>query len=910
MSLRTACLLTLFLAPVHADELTVAAESFVLDNGMRVTLHEDHSLPQVVINTWYAVGSRDERAGRTGFAHLFEHLMFMGTERVPGSQFDITMESGGGFNNATTSRDRTNYFSVGPSSLLPTLLWLDADRFDALARAMTQEKLDTQRGIVRNERRQTGENTPYGRARYVLGGMLYPKGHPYHHPVIGSHADLEAAQLGDVTGFFEHYYVPGNASLVVAGDFDPVVVRALLERTVGAVSAGPVPERVNAQAPVLTRELRGVTYDAVELPKLIMAWIAPAFLTPGDGAMDLLGSLLSGGPQTRLDRRLVYELGLAVDVRVYQASSELSSEFTIEVVATPDADRARIEAEVDAVLAEYLRAPADAAERDARAEELARVQVSMERGFLEGMQSLMARADAMNRYLHYWGVADGFQRDLDRWITPSAEQVRQLSSEVLGGQRALLWVLPAEGDVEQGVLSSPLDERPADFAKSAFQPPAIQQRTLSNGTPVLLVPQPGTRLFSGALVSVRDGSTSANPPGADALAARMLTSGAAGKDAVEFADAVAALGAAVDARASGDALVVSVDGLSSRLEGTLGLFADAVLAPNWAPADFEREHGLQLSAVRSRDDDASAVARLVSRRLVFPEDDPRAHPGDGYVGSLEALQLAAVRGLHEARWRDSRTELCFVGDFEPDALVAQLEERFAALQRPPAASRWSARASLAAVPPGRCVLVDRPGAQQTRIYLLSALGSVNQEEQATRSALDIALGGSFTSRLNMNLRERNRISYGAGSAIVRSGSQELMLATSAVQTDASARGVQEFMNEFAALAGGDLEQEELDKALETARTDAMQEFGSTSEVLAALVSLRSRDGEHDAWNRELRALDSVELDSANALAGSGLYDWSDWQVVLVGDAEAVRSQLSELGLPAPLAADSIGRLLD
>jgi len=289
-------------APSPLPPLSI--ETFTLGNGMTVILHPDRRLPQVAVNTWFGVGSKDEAPGRTGFAHLFEHLMFMGTERVPGSGFDVLMESGGGANNASTSEDRTNYWSYGPSQLLPTLLWLEADRYEALAKAMTKEKVDLQRDVVRNERRQSYENRPYGLAELAVPEAMYPAAHPYHHPVIGSHADLEAASLDDVKGFFESWYVPANASLVVAGDFDPAVVRPMIEGWFGALPAKAVPPPPAPVPARLEREVRRVLVDQVELPRLVLAWHAPPAYAPGAAELELLAAVLAEGASSRLDRRL------------------------------------------------------------------------------------------------------------------------------------------------------------------------------------------------------------------------------------------------------------------------------------------------------------------------------------------------------------------------------------------------------------------------------------------------------------------------------------------------------------------------------------------------------------------------------------------------------------------------------
>jgi predicted Zn-dependent peptidase len=287
-------------ATAQDGRIEVPHERYTLGNGMDVILAPDHSLPRVEVNIWYRVGSKDEKPGRSGFAHLFEHLMFMGTERVP--SFDVPIEAGGGANNATTSPDRTNYFDWGPAPMLETLLWLEADRLESLDEAMTEEKLETQREIVRNERRQSGENRPYGSADLLVNELLYPPGHPYQISVIGKHEDLLAASVRDVTDFFQRYYVPNNAALCVAGDFDPDHAKQLVERYFGDLPAGPEPPRVRVDPVVLDGERRVVLEDKIQFPRLSMVWHSPAFFHPGDAEMDLLADALTNGRNSRLSR--------------------------------------------------------------------------------------------------------------------------------------------------------------------------------------------------------------------------------------------------------------------------------------------------------------------------------------------------------------------------------------------------------------------------------------------------------------------------------------------------------------------------------------------------------------------------------------------------------------------------------
>jgi predicted Zn-dependent peptidase len=421
-----------------------------LDNGLTVIFHEDHDQPLVVVNVNVNVGSRDERERRTGFAHLFEHLMFMGTKRVPEKQFDELMERQGAWNNAWTSQDRTNYFDVGPSHTLPLLLWLEADRLSALGSQIDQDKLDTQRGVVRNERRQQVENRPYEMVRLRLPELLHPKGHPYHHPVIGSHEDLEAASVADVQAFFNEWYTPRNTSVVVAGDFEPEKARQLIEQYFGSIPAGkPLSERRKAPAPTLDSVVRETLYDNVSSAKIVMAWPSPAAYQPGDAELDVLSEILTQGKASRLYHRLVYDKEVAQSVAAYQASSSLSSHFAVEVIARPEVPLADIEKLVDDEL-ERLR------KEKMSGDELQRAKNQYEAGFVGRMQALATRASLLNGYYAEHGDPGWVGKDLQRYLDVTAERVRATAERVLApGRRVIVHVLPKKDDKKEGETKAP-----------------------------------------------------------------------------------------------------------------------------------------------------------------------------------------------------------------------------------------------------------------------------------------------------------------------------------------------------------------------------------------------------------------------------------------------------------------------
>jgi predicted Zn-dependent peptidase len=421
-----------------APELELPFTKYALDNGLTVILHEDHTLPLVAVNLSYKVGSRFERARRTGFAHLFEHLMFMGTRRAPTKMFDAWMEAEGGWNNAWTSEDRTDYFEVGPSHSLPLLLWLEADRLSSLGHDMTKEKLDAQREVVRNERRQTSENEPYGKVELRLPELLYPEGHPYHHPVIGSHEDLEAASVDDVKAFFAAYYAPNNASLVVAGDFDAVAVRDTIARYFSAIPRADVPAAPPAPAPKLASVVRETIEDNVNLPKVVMAWHSPARFAPGDAELDLASAILHEGKASRLYKALVYDRRLAQEVSAIQESGDLSSRFVVEAIAQPGVALDALEAAIDAELAKVTAEPVSE-------QELVRAKNQLETAFVSRLQSIEARASTLNMYEATRGDPGFAAGDLARYRAVTAKDVLAVAKATLDPKaRVVLRVVPKD----------------------------------------------------------------------------------------------------------------------------------------------------------------------------------------------------------------------------------------------------------------------------------------------------------------------------------------------------------------------------------------------------------------------------------------------------------------------------------
>ncbi|MCL2724167.1 MAG: insulinase family protein [Polyangiaceae bacterium] len=429
-----------FAASARAD-VSIPFTRTTLPNGMTVIFHEEHTIPMVVVNVSYGVGSRFETADKTGFAHLFEHLMFMGTRRAPPKAFDAWMEASGGYNNAWTSQDRTDYYNVGPNTSLDLLLWLEADRLRDLGPLMTHDKLNAQRDVVRNERRQTSENTPYAKVELRMPELLYPVGHPYHHPVIGSHEDLEAATVDDVKAFFATYYDPANASLVVAGDFDSQSVKGKIDRWFGTAPSRGKPKDPGAPGfsdtkTTLTSVVRETIEDNVELPKIVMAWQTPRHFAQGDAELDLLSVALAGGKASRLYKTLVYDQKLAQSVDASQDSGTLGSRFEIGVIARPGVSLDALEAAIDKELALARSKPI-------ASDELERAKNMIETSFVTRLESLRERASLLNMYEAEVGDPGYTEKDLARYRTASAAGIQKVAETfLLPNARVVIRVVP------------------------------------------------------------------------------------------------------------------------------------------------------------------------------------------------------------------------------------------------------------------------------------------------------------------------------------------------------------------------------------------------------------------------------------------------------------------------------------
>ncbi|MAE95256.1 MAG: peptidase M16 [Deltaproteobacteria bacterium] len=897
-------------------DLRYPCRRHTLSNGLVVILHEDRALPLVAVNLWYRVGSKDEPQGRTGFAHLFEHLMFMGTESVPGDGFDQLMEAHGGQNNASTSPDQTTYYSWGPKALLPTLLWLEADRMAGLGHAMTQEKLDLQREVVRNERRQSYENRPYGRTWLEMPGLLYPKGHPYHHPVIGSHEDLLAASVDDVRGFFDAWYVPSNASLVVAGDFDSDVLLPELAALFERIENRPHPPHRTAAPIARSSPIEHVIEDDVPAPRTLLTWASPARFADGDAACELMEDILGEGASSRLEQALVHQRRLAQDVGAWQVHGSLQSEFMVQATALPGVSLDEIESIITDELARL-------AEEGPTDEELAKVLGATEADFVRSSQELLERADDLNLYHTWLDDPDRIAWDLDRYRHATDDDVRSAARTWLsepghvrlrveprttavttgGGVPATEGAVAATGTPPPEAAPVLPDVARPSPATTPWAPP--RPDTTGTDDRVWHIASDRAPLIAfELLIPIGAEGDPGGREGRAALLCDLITEGAGGRTAEELAAAFDRLGTDLAVAPGRISIGLKINTLEKHLDRSLDLLADVLLTPHLDRKEFDRVHALALADLEQRRARPVQVAAVVAQRRLLADLDGQSHPIAGYADSVRRITLDDVKASH----RDlvagvPAARLIGAGAIDAGSLVQKLTNRLP-LDLATGAASLDPLPAAATEGPLDVVLVDRPGSAQSVLRFMRRIPPLLDPVAVPLEIANTVFGGSFTSRLNQNLRERHGFTYGAGSSLRQGGRSGVFIASSSVQTTVTGRAIEELLNELAAITADPITDLELGKARATDHTDRVRAFENVSDIVESYASFSEAGAPPDAVPDYVRAAQAMTVGEVHEAAtwiqrGAGV-------LAIVGDASRILPQLEGLPLPAPARVDDDG----
>jgi zinc protease len=908
-------------APPPASTIAqIAYEKYTLPNGLEVILVENHKLPLVAVNIWYHVGPANEAPGLTGFAHLFEHMMFAATRHVPRGVADRLLEGAGATDsNGSTDYDRTNYFDTVPSNQLELALWVHSDRMGYLLDVLDQSALSNQQDVVRNERRQSVENRPYGIVEEALVHALFPKNHPYHAAVIGSHADIQNARLADVRTFFTRYYGPNNASIVIAGDIDKARTRALVRKYFGSFKRSAPVARPDVATPPITAERRIVVPDRVELPRVFMGWLTPPAYQPGDAELAVAAQILAGGKSSRLYKTLVYERQIAQEAAASQHSNALTSTFVIDVTARAGHAPQEIEAAVDAELA-ALR------EHGPSAKEVERARNTIETAMLTSIEKLggTGLADQMNQYNQYTGDPGYLPKDLERLRRVSAADVQRAVRAWLP-QRARVVVAGVPGTPDLGPevpTPAPLRSKARNSAginrdepwrakppkagpAPQFTLPQGESFKLANGLTVIHNYNPALPLVAAELVF--NSGSDANPaslPGLAGFTAQMLAEGTATRSAPQIADEIAQLGAFLGTASSTDSSTVSLLSLRSTFPQALNVLADVVQRPAFPTAEVERQRASRLGDLVRQRDNPGAVASVAAAGALYGD----VHPyGYGQLGTEPALRTTTRNDLH-AFWRrhyvPGNAALVVAGDISRSDLKALAEERFGG---------WAGAEAIPAMPGdpattrARLVLVDKPGAPQTALRVTGIAAARNTPDYPALQVMNAALGGLFSSRINNNLREEKGYSYGVFSQFRYDRTPGPFVIAGSVRNDVSGPSVVEIFKEVRAMRERPMPAAELAGARASQVLSLPSQFETNNGVGASLAETFVFGLPLDYYSRLPAQYARVSADEVQAAARKYLAP-EQMVVVAVGDRAKIAPQLERLKLGPAEVRDTDGQL--
>lgn len=911
-------------------------QSFTLDNGLRVIVHEDRKAPVVAVSVWYRVGSKHEPAGKTGFAHLFEHLMFNGSENSPGDFFEPLQEVGATDSNGTTNVDRTNYFETVPTGALDRALFLESDRMGHLLGAVTQEKLDNQRGVVQNEKRQ-GDNNPYGLLRYEIFENLFPKGHPYHHSTIGSMGDLNSASLADVKKWFTDNYGPNNAVLVLAGDVDLATAKAKVTEWFGDIPRGPEVKAPQTAVPTLPAPLAKEVKDLVPTTRIYRMWAIPG-LNDADGvALQMATAVLGGLSSSRLDNAMVRKDPVAVNVGAFAQTFEDAGILLVQADVKAGTDVAVVGKKLDEEIAKFLA-------EGPTADELQRAAASYLGGTIAGLESVGGfggKAVTLAEGALYSNDPAYYKVELDRLAKATPEQVKAVAQKWMSRPAFSLTYTPGErteggenrgGAVTAGKVAEAVapdrywnpalgdigpdtgigaatqiadrSQLPAVADLKALDFPAIERAKLKNGIEVVFARRATVPTVNVAVSF--DAGYAADPHdalGTQSLMLSLMDEGTTSRDSIAFAEAKERLGAQIDGSATADETVFSLFALKPNLSASLGLLADYIRNPAFDGQELDRVRAQQLNRLKAELNNPNAIAGRVLMPVLYGADHPYGIPPSG-LGTTAAVTAATrdqLAAFHAAWVRPDNARIFVVGDTTLKDVTKQLDAAFGNWKAPAAAKGVKHFETPVPAPTPRILLFDRPKSPQSVIMagkVLTAKGTDDLE--VLRSANDI-FGGNFLSRFNTNLRETKGWSYGVRSRISNDSDRLTWVAVAPVQADRTGDSIREFQSDLKAFLGDKgVTKEELQRTVNGNVRELPGSFETSTDVLGGLrqiVKFARPDNYYETLPKAYEAMTAAEIDAAARQSLST----GDLVYVIVGDAAVVKPQLDGLGLPVEIA---------
>lgn len=888
-------------------DIQIAYEKHILPNGLTLLIHEDHKAPVVAVAAWYHVGSKDEKPGRTGFAHLFEHLLFEGSDNHPRSWDEELDSLGATDTNGTTWLDRTNYFETVPSTALDYALFMESERMGHFTNFLTQERLDVQRGVVQNEKRQ-GENEPYGKVWEALQRAAFPEGHPYRWETIGSMEDLNAASLADVKEFFAKHYGAANAVLVLAGDVNPAAAKAQVEKYFGHIPPGPPPARLKSWIAERSESTREEMYDRVAQTRIHQVWNVPPDGSRDATLLSLAGQVLGGSAASRLDARLVHRDRIADRVSAGVQGFELASLFLITADVKKGVDPAKVEQVLDEERERLIK-------QGPTAEELERARTSMIGGFIRGIEKVggfSGKAAVLAACETYQDDPACYRRELEVLKAATVKDVQQAARRWLSQGDHTLSVSPFP---DYTTRPSPIDRKQGapvitQFPDLSF--PALQKAKLSNGIPVVLaerhdVPLVGVKLLFDAGYAADQGRAL----GTAALTLGMLNEGTRTRSALQLKAEIEALGASIGAGANLDAAEITLSALKPRLAPSLDLLADVARNPAFDKSEFARVQAQTLSGIAHEKTEPATLALRVLPPLLFGEGHPYAIPftGSGTEASVASIKPEDLRAFHRDWLHAGNVTLLVAGDTTLKEIQPLLEARFGNWQKPATAAAPKRIPAVSLPAKSRVFLVDKPGAEQSVILagLLAPPG--NDPRHLEITAMNDVLGGQFTARINQNLREDKHWSYGSYSSMPAALGPRPYLFRAPVQSDKTVESIREVEKELRDYIGKRPATAEEIERMRNLRVRALPgRYETNAAVMGALTAIVQNQWPDDyvqTLKARLSAMqDGVIRDTAKALVKPDQLTW-----VVVGDLAKIEDGVRKLGLGPVTVVDADGKVL-
>ena len=875
------------------DVPDIEYDTFTLNNGLTVVVHEDRKVPMVAVNVWYHVGSKNEKVGKTGFAHLFEHLMFNGTENYNAEYFEPFEKIGATDQNGTTNNDRTNYFQNVPTNALDLALWMESERMGHILNVIDQEKLDEQRGVVQNEKRQ-GENQPYGQVFNAIGKAVFPKGHPYSWSVIGSMEDLNAATLDDVKEWFETYYGPTNAVIALAGDIDLETAKIKVQEYFGDIQAGPPLTKPKKWIAKRTEQTREVMEDNVPQTRIYKVWNVPEDGTAEAQALDLASSTLAGSKNSPLYQELVYKTGLATGVSAFYYGREIAGLFIISATVAPGQDVNEVENVIDATLQKYLKTGPNS-------KLLKNTKTSTIAGLTNGLQRIGGfggKSDILATYQTLYGDAGAFKKILAMYLDTSASDVKKAANKWLSSGDYVLTIVPA---AKTSVVKSLVDRSkgiPYPTEKLSYSFPTIQSAILENGTKLVLAERNDLPLVQLEIVFNNGYAIeSDNELGLVNFTMSMVDEGTDKYNSLEFAEMQESLGSGIGFGSSIDTTYASMSSLKVNLEKTLDLFKEGLLNPTFPQVELDKVKKRWLAGIDQELNSPASMANREIRTLVYGSGHPYAKSSSsGIKSTVENFTREDLQGMYAKLTNPNDATFIVTGDISLADATELLNKKFSNWKSPDKAIAQVDLFNVNDQASPRVFLIDKPGAIQSYILAAQLLPPTNSDDDILIDYMNYAIAGSFTSRLNMNLREDKSWSYGVRTSTGYSQGQRLMRMTAPVQTDKTAPAIIEILREYNEyINSSPINEEELSK-IKNARTLRLPgQYETLGALLGGIEDIVKYNRDFDYLDTIADKRNSIKLEDVQS-ATTKYLDTNKWTWVIVGDLNEIENPVRDLNI--------------